>query len=215
MNIYEKLLTVQTKLKAPKSQYNSFGKYNYRNAEDILEAVKPLCAEVGALVVLTDEIVCNGDRYYVEATAKFIDTHSLNGQISMIDVKASAREEESKKGMDGSQVTGASSSYARKYALNGLFAIDDTKDSDTTNTGDNGNSKPKTEDKKPFEEIPKQEEILTLEKALVMEIKTKDGIKKLNELTDEQLTIGKDNWTIKEWVKGAELILLYRAGQKK
>lgn len=215
MNIYEKLLTVQTKLKAPKSQYNSFGKYNYRNAEDILEAVKPLCKEVGALVVLTDEIKCVGDRHYVEATAKFIDVTPLDNILRFIDVKASAREEESKKGMDGSQVTGASSSYARKYALNGLFAIDDTKDSDTTNTGDNGNSKAKTEDKKPFEEIPKQEEILTLEKALEMEIKTKDGIKKLNELTDEQLTIGKDNWTIKEWVKGAELILLYRAGQKK
>ena len=214
MNIYEKLLTVQSKLKAPKSQFNSFGKYNYRNAEDILEAVKPLCKEVGALVVLTDEIKCVGDRHYVEATAKFIDVAPTDNIVKFIDVKASAREEESKKGMDGSQVTGASSSYARKYALNGLFAIDDTKDSDTTNTGDNGNGKAKTEDKKPFEEIPKQEEMLTLEKALDIEVQTQEGVKKLKDLTDEQLKIVKETSKVKDRVKGAELILLYRAGQK-
>ena len=131
MNVYEKLLTVQTKLKAPKSQYNAFGKYNYRNCEDILEAVKPLCAEVKAVTHLTDKVVLIGERYYVEATAHFIDVENENDKIT---VCAYAREEETKKGMDGSQVTGASSSYARKYALNGLFDIDDTKDSDTTNT---------------------------------------------------------------------------------
>ena len=129
-NLYEKLLSVQTMLKAPKSQYNAFGKYNYRNCEDILEAVKPLCKEVKALVYLTDEIVLIGERHYVKATALFVDVESEN----QIEVTAYAREEETKKGMDGSQVTGASSSYARKYALNGLFDIDDTKDSDTTNT---------------------------------------------------------------------------------
>lgn len=129
-NIYEKLLTVQNTLKAPKSQYNLFGKYNYRNCEDILEAVKPICKEVKALVYLTDEIVLISERYYVKATAIFIDVESEK----YIEVTAYAREEETKKGMDGSQVTGASSSYARKYALNGLFDIDDTKDSDTTNT---------------------------------------------------------------------------------
>ena len=129
-NIYEKLLSVQVSLKAPKSQYNSFGKYNYRNCEDILEAVKPLCNEVKACVLLTDDIVLIGERYYVKATAFFIDLESE----STVSAVAFAREEESKKGMDGSQVTGASSSYARKYALNGLFDIDDTKDSDTTNT---------------------------------------------------------------------------------
>ena len=130
MNIYEKLLSVQNALKAPKNQYNAFGKYNYRNCEDILEAVKPLCKDVKALVFLSDELVMIGERYYVQATATFVDVESTEKLCAV----AYAREEETKKGMDGSQVTGASSSYARKYALNGLFDIDDTKDSDTTNT---------------------------------------------------------------------------------
>lgn len=129
-NLYEKLLVVQSTLKAPKSQYNAFGKYNYRNCEDILEAVKPICKEVKALVYLNDGIELIGERYYVKATANFVDVETSN----KLCVVAYAREEETKKGMDGSQVTGASSSYARKYALNGLFDIDDTKDSDTTNT---------------------------------------------------------------------------------
>jgi hypothetical protein len=128
--ITQKLATIQQKLKAPKGQYNSFGKYAYRNAEDILEAVKPLCAETGTLVLLSDEIMNIGNRFYVKATAALIDAETQ----TQLTVSAYAREEEEKKGMDGSQVTGASSSYARKYALNGLFAIDDTKDSDTTNT---------------------------------------------------------------------------------
>ena len=139
MNIYEKLLSVQTSLKAPKSQYNAFGKYNYRNCEDILEAAKPLCKEVKALVYLTDDLVLIGDRYYVQATATFIDAESTE----RICATAFAREEETKKGMDGSQVTGASSSYARKYALNGLFDIDDTKDSNTTNTHGKEETAPK------------------------------------------------------------------------
>ena len=130
MNVYEKLMTVQTKLKAPKGQYNSFGKYSYRSCEDILEALKPLLADVGAIVNVTDEIKLIGDRYYVEATASFIDTETGERMIA----KASAREAETKKGMDDSQVTGSVSSYARKYALNGLFAIDDNKDADSTNT---------------------------------------------------------------------------------
>ena len=130
MNVYEKLMTVQTKLRAPKGQYNSFGKYSYRSCEDILEALKPLLAEVGAIVNVTDEIKLIGDRYYVEATASFIDTETGERMIA----KASAREAEAKKGMDDSQVTGSVSSYARKYALNGLFAIDDNKDADSTNT---------------------------------------------------------------------------------
>lgn len=127
--ITQKLATIQQKLKAPKGQYNSFGKYAYRNAEDILEAVKPLCAETGTVVLLSDEIMNIGNRFYVKATAALIDAETQ----TQLTVSAYAREEEEKKGMDGSQVTGASSSYARKYALNGLFAIDDTKDSDTTN----------------------------------------------------------------------------------
>ena len=130
MNVYEKLMTVQTKWRAPKGQYNSFGKYSYRSCEDILEALKPLLAEVGAIVNVSDEIKLIGDRFYVEATAMFLDCETGDSIVA----KAYAREDESKKGMDLAQVTGSVSSYARKYALNGLFAIDDNKDSDATNT---------------------------------------------------------------------------------
>ena len=129
-NVYLKLVKVQNELKAPKSQYNSFGKYSYRNCEDILEALKPLLNEVKAIVNISDEIVLIGERYYVKATVKFIDAET--GEI--VEASAMAREEETKKGMDASQLSGSTSSYARKYALNGLFAIDDTKDADTTNT---------------------------------------------------------------------------------
>lgn len=132
MTIYEKLSAIQSELKAPKSQYNSFGKYNYRNCEDILEAVKPLCGKYKAVCTIGDEVTLIGERYYIKATARLIDVES---PADKVENTAYAREEAEKKGMDGSQVTGASSSYARKYALNGLFAIDDTKDSDTTNTG--------------------------------------------------------------------------------
>lgn len=131
MNIYSKLMAIQSKLKAPKGQYNSFGKYKYRNCEDILEALKPLLAEEKTSLVISDELQQIGDRYYVKATVTLFDTE----KDELVYSTAFAREEESKKGMDGSQVTGAASSYARKYALNGLFGIDDTKDSDTTNTG--------------------------------------------------------------------------------
>ena len=130
MNIREKLLSIQKELIAPKSQYNSFGKYNYRNYEDILEAVKPLLDKNKCTLIIKDELVLIGDRYYIKATVILADIEDTEGEI---EATAYAREEESKKGMDGSQVTGASSSYARKYALNGLFCIDDTKDSDTTN----------------------------------------------------------------------------------
>ena len=129
MSIYEKLLSFQTELKAPKSQYNKFGSYNYRNCEDILEALKPLLKQHNATVLLTDEIENIGDRFYVRTNATFIDFE--NG--AKITVSALAREELSKKGMDSSQVTGSTSSYARKYALNGLFCIDDTKDTDMLN----------------------------------------------------------------------------------
>ena len=132
MNLYEKLSIIQSKLKAPKNQYNSFGKYNYRSCEDILEGLKPLLLEYKATVTLSDEIKQIGDRYYLEATATFVDTEKGD----KIEVKALAREDETKKGMDLAQVTGSVSSYARKYALNGLFAIDDTKDSDATNKHD-------------------------------------------------------------------------------
>lgn len=127
MNIYQKLEAIQKSLKAPKGQMNKFGGYRYRSCEDILEAVKPLLN--GAVVTLSDTIREVGGRVYVEAEATFID-----GENS-VTVTAYAREAEVKKGMDESQITGAASSYARKYALNGLFLIDDTKDADATNTG--------------------------------------------------------------------------------
>lgn len=126
MTIIEKLAAIQQELVAPKSQFNAFGKYNYRSCEDILEGLKPCLKKVGAAVTITDEVVQIGDRYYIKATAILWD--SENGRISNA---AYAREEEIKKGMDASQVTGATSSYARKYALNGLFCIDDVKDADT------------------------------------------------------------------------------------
>lgn len=128
MNIYEKLLYIQNELKAPKNQFNKFGNYKYRNAEDILEAVKPICLKYKAVINVRDTIIQVGDRYYVEATAYITDVEK---PAEYIENKASAREEESKKGMDSSQVTGATSSYARKYALNGLLCIDDTKDTDS------------------------------------------------------------------------------------
>ena len=125
--IYEKLLAVQNELKAPKDKRNNFGGYNFRSCEGILEAVKPLLQEQELLLTIKDEVVNIGDRYYVRATALLVDISS-NGEIA---ITALAREEEAKKGMDASQITGTASSYARKYALNGLFLIDDTKDADT------------------------------------------------------------------------------------
>jgi hypothetical protein len=125
----KELIEIQSELKAPKSQYNKFGQYNYRNVEDILEAVKPLLLKADCQLKLTDEIVMIGNRIYVKATAEFKNSA---GEIET--TQSFAREEETKKGMDSSQITGSASSYARKYALNGLFLIDDTKDSDATNT---------------------------------------------------------------------------------
>lgn len=125
--IYAALMAVQADLKAPKGQYNNFGKYDYRSAEDIIEAVKPLLKENGLFLTMSDDIVLIGDRYYVKATVSVTDI--VTGES--VQTSALAREAAQKKGMDESQVTGTASSYARKYALNGLFAIDDTKDADT------------------------------------------------------------------------------------
>ena len=123
--LVKKLAKIQSELKAPKNQYNNFGKYKYRSCEDILEAVKPLVNKIDCIMTISDEIVMLGDRYYVKATAAITD-----GENS-ISNSAYARESFDKKGMDDSQITGATSSYARKYALNGLLCIDDTKDADT------------------------------------------------------------------------------------
>lgn len=127
MNFLEKISNVQKELKAPKGQYNKFGNYNFRNCEDIVEAVKPILSKYKLVLNINDDIVLIGDRFYIKATATIYDIESEN----KMSTTAFAREPLEKKGMDESQLTGASSSYARKYALNGLFAIDDTKDADS------------------------------------------------------------------------------------
>jgi len=128
MNIYESLSKIQNELKAPKSQKNKFGNYNYRSAEDILEAVKPLCHRYNTALTVSDTMIMLGDRFYIQATATLND---FSG--GKIEVSAFAREANDQKGMAPAQVTGSTSSYARKYALNGLFNIDDTKDDDFNN----------------------------------------------------------------------------------
>lgn len=132
------LSKIQAAVKAPKGQFNNFGKYKYRSCEDIVEAVKPIINPLGYYLTLTDEIVFIGNRFYIKATA------TISNGKETFSATSFAREEESKKGMDGSQITGAASSYARKYALNGLFAIDDTKDADATNTHDEETNGKKT-----------------------------------------------------------------------
>ena len=136
LNLTQRLLNAQSELKAPKGQYNNFGKYKYRSAEDILEAVKPINAKHGVLLTITDEPVLVGDWHYIKATATITD-----GTESIV-VTAYARESLNKKGMDDSQITGTASSYARKYALNGLYLIDDTKDADTDEYRNQGNKTP-------------------------------------------------------------------------
>lgn len=136
----KELIAIQSELKAPKSQFNKFGGYKYRKAEDILEAVKPLLAKQKCTLIITDDVVLIGNRIYVKATATI-----KNEKGECETTNGWAREEETKKGMDGSQITGASSSYARKYALNGLFAIDDNADSDTTNDGQHQEAQQQTQ----------------------------------------------------------------------
>nr|DAG03319.1 MAG TPA: ERF superfamily protein [Siphoviridae sp. ct6rT12] len=183
MNIYEKLLNVQIELKAPKNQFNKFGGFKYRSCEDILEALKPVLSKYKLAMIITDDIITVNNRNYVKATVRLFNTE----KEEFIENSAIAREEESKKGMDGSQITGASSSYARKYALNGLFAIDDTKDSDSTNTYDGVEKKSKVQEY--LNSRPGMVERLTeyltgenLERTL-----NHFGVKEINEMTDEQL----------------------------
>lgn len=140
----KELIAIQSELKAPKSQFNKFGGYKYRKAEDILEAVKPLLNKQKCTLTITDDIVMVGNRIYVKATATI-----KNEKGECETTNGWAREEETKKGMDGSQITGASSSYARKYALNGLFAIDDNADSDTTNDGQHQEAQQQTQTHQP------------------------------------------------------------------
>ena len=147
-DLYNKLWTIQQTLNAPKNQRNNFGGYSYRSAEDILEAVKPLLQNV--TLTLNDEIVLIGDRYYVKATATLSDGEDA------IAVTAYAREEENKRGMDASQLTGATSSYARKYALNGLFCIDDAKDADTDAYAKQTNQQPRQQKNQPKQQPQQQ-----------------------------------------------------------
>jgi hypothetical protein len=180
MEIKQALALIQKELKADKNQFNSFGNYKYRSCEDILKALKPLLDKTGTILILNDEVVNIGSRYYVKALATL---QSVDKETSICST-AYAREEEIKKGMDGSQITGASSSYARKYALNGLFGIDDTKDSDKTNKGLSGASRPlKTPSTSNFDKaksvIEKTDDAITLGEAM-------DKIVTSDKYTDEQ-----------------------------
>lgn len=164
-NLIEKLSRIQHELKAPKSQFNKFGNYAYRNCEDILEAVKPLLAKEKLIMTINDDVVMVGSRFYVKATATITDG------TDVVSNSALARESEDKKGMDDSQITGATSSYARKYCLNGLFLIDDTRDADATNT--HGKDSPKVE-VKVVDTPPKK----TAEQAKTDAVKTSSFAKK-------------------------------------
>ena len=183
MNIYEKLLKAQVELKAPKGQYNSFGKYKYRSCEDILEALKPVLDKFKLTLFIKDDVIEVNTRNYVKATITLVNIEKPD---EIIETSALAREEETKKGMDGSQITGASSSYARKYALNGMFMIDDTKDSDSTNTH---GKEEKTEDerkKNAIEEITKLANTEDLYNE-VLEVASKFGKNSLLDCSLEEL----------------------------
>lgn len=204
MGIYEKLMTVQQKAKIPKNQFNSFGKYHYRSCEDILEGLKPCLKEVKAAVTIDDEIVEIGNRIYVKATAIFHDAESEN----LITNTAYAREEEAKSGMAAAQLTGATSSYARKYALNGLFMIDDTKDADTDESkveSDAKNKKTTSTEKAKTQAVEKQYINETKQQALSKKCE-EDGVHPLvimekckvqdfSQLTDKQFSWICANWT--------------------
>jgi hypothetical protein len=169
ITLHQKLVAIQQELKAPKNQFNGFGKYKYRSLEDILEAVKPLLKEHKLVLTLDDEIVNVGEFNYVQAIARLSDGNEV------WQVKAYARESVTKKGMDDSQITGSTSSYARKYALNGLFAIDDSKDADSTN--DHGKTAPKPEVKND-PNLRTEKQVETIKKLL---IETRIPVEKMRE----------------------------------
>lgn len=182
MNIYEKLAEIQKELFVPKGQKNDFGKYNYRSCEDILKTVKPLCEKNKCVLRLLNSIICVGDRNYVEACAELRDLETGETIIAT----AQAREEAEKKGMDGSQITGSASSYARKYALAGLFCIDNEKDSDATNTHGKDTVKDFEDGKVTEEDV--QKILLGISKVNVKaeDICKKYKVKELKELTQGQ-----------------------------
>lgn len=190
LNIRQKLLLIQGELKAPKNQFNLHGRFNYRSCEDILEAAKPLCTKYGVLPLLSDDIVSVGGFNYVKATAAIIDVLATvgdpNGTVSAV---AYAKEPTEHKGKDDSQATGATSSYARKYALNALFAIDDTKDADSDETPQRASQSPtapqRTQNKQAAK--PAQDKPLTLKEAMQEEVEIKGTSYRLGALRDEQL----------------------------
>lgn len=199
MRMLEKLLRIQTKIKVPKNLYNEFGKYKYRNAESICNAVKPFLAEENCILLLSDEIVAVGDRIYVKATATMRDLES-DKEIS---VSAFAREALDKKGADDSQITGMASSYARKYALNGLFLLDDTKDADDENM------KAAEEFDNQVKEVGKMKIAKMKVDAItkkcaddgvdVQKVLTLYKLKKFEDMTENQFRNAMDNWSkIKE-----------------
>lgn len=212
MNIYEKLSKVQTELKAPKNQFNGFGKYKYRNCEDILEAVKPLLAKNKLTMIIGDEIEHIGERFYIKSTIELFDVET--GET--ITTSKFAREEETKKGMDASQLTGSTSSYATKYALNGLFLIDDTKDADATNNhGNNQKNENKDTNKSDKPAQKKETKKITIntyldairkyEKEYQMEIKDYLVDKALMEIEDLNFEQAKElAIQIKDKVKGGK-----------
>lgn len=195
----KKLVTLQSKLKAPKGQYNSFSKYSYRSCEDIVEAVKPIMAELGLILLLNDEVIEVQDRIYIQATATLIDTETGD----RVSVKALAREPREQKGMTDSQLTGATSSYARKYALNGLLAIDDTKDSDTNEYQKqaekgqkNGKNSKEAEQKNAFitqEERAEIEHLINITKTDMTILLKHYGIENLEQMSREQYNHAKKN----------------------
>lgn len=187
MNIFEKLAAVQYELNAPKDKMNKFAGYTYRSAEGILEAVKPLLKKYKAAILLSDEITVKGERTYVEAIATFIDCEVLDNGHS-IEVTACAREAEEKKGLDVSQITGTASSYARKYALNGLLLIDDAKDADTDEYATQTGQAPKKDSfGDPEARISKDTQDLIVKMASDAKIELKQILTKpLEELTNKQ-----------------------------
>ena len=203
MTIKEKLGVIQSKLVAPKNQKNKFGNYNYRSAEDILLAVKPLLSETKTILVISDKIENLGDRYYVVATVILYDAES----DEKIKSTARARESIDKKGMDTAQITGAASSYARKYAMNGLFAIDDTKDADTDEQ-----AKEKAKDE--IKEIESSNKINILKNEIASRIKKIDPILEVSnyrayilEKTGETYNDKTTEKTMKEIIDKLEIVL--------
>jgi hypothetical protein len=205
LNVYEKLAIIQKGISVPKNNVNEYGKYNYRSCEDILAAVKPLLEKTGTVLTLDDEVVLINERYYVKATATLVSTTEEDGKLDVVSNCGYAREEEVKKGMDASQITGSCSSYARKYALAGLFLLDSEKDADTR---DNREPEERPTENKMTKKIT-DTQLKTLrakceaDKVDEAYICKSFHIKDLKELTGAQYKVTLDNWE-KVKTKGAK-----------